>query len=229
MNNLYFWNKYKEVPANALKDFDNGNFKGTDINTIWRMKCLTEYFGMCGVGWYYDIINISHEKIPEAQTILTFAEIKLYIKVDGEWSKGITGVGGNKMLSYVKSRDYYKASDEATKMAVTDAIGNACRNLGIGADVYWANDKTKYTDNETVSKTPQNSTKTTTTTTNPIKSQISENTPNNALKQVCANCGEEVSTKVAEYSKANFGKVLCFDCQKQSIKINNTSFGGGNE
>lgn len=151
MSNLEFWDKYKSVPNNALKEFDNGNFQGTDINTIWRMKCLTEYFGMCGIGWYYDIVNINHEKIEEANAIMTFAEIKLYVKVDGEWSKGITGVGGNKMLTKTKQKSdgtggYYKASDEATKMAVTDAIGNACRNLGIGADVYWSNDKTKYTE-----------------------------------------------------------------------------------
>ena len=121
MSNLKIWDKYKAVPENALKDFDNGNFKGTDINTMWRMKCLTEEFGMCGVGWYYDIININHEKVNEADTIMTFAEIKLYIKVDGEWSKGITGVGGNKMLTKIKlkadgSGGYYKASDEATKI-----------------------------------------------------------------------------------------------------------------
>lgn len=221
MSNLEFWNKYKEVPANALKDFDNGNFKGTDINTIWRMKCLTEYFGMCGIGWYYDIINISHEKIDEADTILTFAEIKLYIKVDGEWSKGITGVGGNKMLSYVKSRDYYKASDEATKMAVTDAIGNACRNLGIGADVYWANDKTKYTNEE--QKPPQIPTKANFITNTPNQTQTSENTPKNELK--CSKCGECVTDKVAEYSQSNFGKILCYKCQKQPTEINFTSKG----
>lgn len=80
------------------------------------------------------------------------------------------------------------------------------------------------------SKTHQNQTKTATSISKSSTTKTSENTPNNALKQVCANCGEEVSSiKVAEYSKANFGKVLCFDCQKQSIKINNTSFGGGNE
>ena len=31
-------------------------------------------------------------------------------------------------------------------MAITDAFGVACKYLGIGADVYWANDKSKYTE-----------------------------------------------------------------------------------
>ena len=42
MENLAIYNKYRKVPAEALKPFDNGNFKGTDINSMWRIKCLTE-------------------------------------------------------------------------------------------------------------------------------------------------------------------------------------------
>lgn len=203
MNNLKIWDKYKAVPQNALKDFDNGNFKGTDINTMWRMKCLTEEFGMCGIGWYYDIISINHEKVVEADTIMTFAEIKLYIKVDGEWSKGITGVGGNKMLTKTKPKSdgsggYYKASDEATKMAVTDAIGNACRNLGIGADIYWANDKTKYTNEE--NKTPTQ--------------KVEEKKASQHSGIHCEECDENITDKVARYSKEKYGKFLCFNCQK---------------
>ena len=95
MENLEIWNKYKEVPANAQKDFDNGSFKGTDINTMWRIKSLTEQFGPCGVGWYYDIIKVSNDEYNGE--VVTNAEIKLYIKYNGEWSKGISGVGGNKM------------------------------------------------------------------------------------------------------------------------------------
>lgn len=148
--NLEFWNKYKSVPKNALKDFDNGNFKGTDINTMWRLKCLTETFGMCGFGWYYDLVRTWVETTQNGEQF-AFAEIKLYVKgKDGEWSKGISGNGGNKLLRNTKNG--LKASDEAFKMAVTDAIGVACRNLGIGADVYWENDKTKYTEGDKEAK-----------------------------------------------------------------------------
>lgn len=143
MENLEFWNKYKEVPKNALKDFDNGKFKGTDINTMWRLKCLTETFGMCGIGWYFNIKKTWTETTPNGE-MFAFAEIELYVKVDNEWSKPISGNGGNKLSRNVKSGGV-STSDEAFKMAVTDAIGVACRNLGMGADVYWANDKTKYT------------------------------------------------------------------------------------
>lgn len=150
-DNLKFWNKYKGVPANAQKSFNNGKFKGTDINTMWRLKCLTETYGQCGFGWYYTIKDKWTEKVDNGD-VFAFVEIELYLKdkETGEWSKPISGNGGNKLVRMVYDKDDgdYRAStsDEAYKMAVTDAIGVACRNLGIGADVYWQNDKTKYTE-----------------------------------------------------------------------------------
>ena len=153
MDNLELYNGWANVPKEAQKPFDNGTFKGTDINTMWRIKVLTERFGPCGVGWYFNIKRVWSENLgDQCGEILSYAEIELFIKYDGEWGKPIAGIGGNKMLAYVKSKDYYKSSDEAYKMAVTDAFGNACRNLGIGANVYWENDKTKYTEEPKKSK-----------------------------------------------------------------------------
>ena len=154
MENLEIYEKYRSVPQDALKPFDNGKFKGTDINTMWRIKSLTEQFGLCGVGWYFDIVRTWVEETPTHEQF-AFAEIRLYVKVDGEWSKGISGNGGNK-LTRLKSDGTLTTSDEAFKMAVTDALGVACRNLGFGADIYWANDRTKYStanEDETPAKT----------------------------------------------------------------------------
>ena len=71
---------------------------------------------------------------------MAIVDINLYVKVGGEWSKPIYGTGGNILLR----KDY--ASDEGYKMALTDALGVACKALGIGADVYFEKDITKYTD-----------------------------------------------------------------------------------
>jgi hypothetical protein len=142
--NLWLYNKYREVPTEALKAFDNGTFKGTDINTMWRIKCLTEEFGPCGIGWYYDIIKLWEIEGKNGE-LLCFAEIKLYFKYQEQWSKGISATGGSKLVSYVQSKQYHKNSDEGYKMALTDALGVACKYLGFGANTYWANDKSKYT------------------------------------------------------------------------------------
>ena len=148
MKNLEIYEKYKKVPAEALKPFDNGNFKGTDINSMWRIKCLTEQFGVVGHGWTTKVLRTWTETDANTNDVLAFAEIEMKVKIDGEWGEPFTATGGNKLLTYVKSKDYFKTSDEAFKMAITDAFGVACKYLGIGADVYWANDKSKYTENQ---------------------------------------------------------------------------------
>ena len=58
MDNLFFYEKGREVPANAKREIDGGRLKGkTDINPMWRIKKLTELFGPCGIGWYYKSVK----------------------------------------------------------------------------------------------------------------------------------------------------------------------------
>lgn len=154
MENMEIYEKYRKVPKEALKDFDNGSFKGTDINSMWRIKCLTEQFGVVGHGWTVKVLRVWTEKCEYTNEIFAFAEIEMQVCINGEWGKPFTATGGNKFCQYIKSKDYYKGSDEAFKMAITDAFGVACKYLGIGADVYFANDKSKYTEN-TAENTPK--------------------------------------------------------------------------
>lgn len=152
MDNLFIYNRYREVPQEAVKPFDNGKFKGTDINTMWRIKCLTEQFGVVGFGWTVKVLRTWTE-LGANEEIMAFAEVEMKVKVDGEWSEPFTATGGNLMVRLVKGKNgnanYYSNNDEAFKMAITDAFGVACKYLGIGADIYWANDRTKYTDDTT--------------------------------------------------------------------------------
>ena len=62
--------------------------------------------------------------------------------MNGEWSEAIQGIGGSSFVTNEKNGLY--TSDECFKMALTDAISVACKALGIGADVYWDKDSTKY-------------------------------------------------------------------------------------
>ena len=141
MNNMEIYEKVRQVPQEAKKTIGAGRLKGmTDINPMWRIKSLTEQFGVCGIGWYYDCTKQWIEEVGEER--VACVNINLYIKVDGEWSKPIFGTGGSK-LSTKESKGVY-VSDECYKMATTDAISVACKSLGMGADVYWDKDRTKY-------------------------------------------------------------------------------------
>lgn len=142
--NLRYYAHAMEVPKDAQKDFNNGNFSGTDINPMWRIKMLTEMFGPAGIGWYTEVLSERMEEITDDHTIC-IVDLNLYIKVDGEWSKPIFGTGGN-TLKTKTSKGYIKSTDEGYKMAYTDALSVACKALGIGAKVYWSKDHTKYDD-----------------------------------------------------------------------------------
>ena len=145
MANLDLYNNIRVVPDSAKKEIQGGKLKGfTDINPMWRIKTLTEHFGVCGFGWYTDIIEKWKEECGDEAVV--FVKIHLYVKIGGEWSQPIVGVGGSSLVRVVNRQNgsYADLSDEAYKMAYTDAISIACKALGMGADVYYQKDRTKY-------------------------------------------------------------------------------------
>lgn len=146
MENLKIYEQVRSVPAEAKKNIGGGRLKGmTDINPMWRIKKLTEVFGVCGIGWKYEIVNKWIETAMSKDEITANVIINLYIKGEnGEWSEPIPGIGGS-MLVASETKGLY-VNDECYKMALTDAISVACKALGMGADVYWEKDTTKYND-----------------------------------------------------------------------------------
>lgn len=142
MENLTIYEKVREVPQEAQKTITGGKLNGfTDINPMWRIKKLTELFGLCGIGWYTEITKRWTEEGAGGEKA-AFCEINLYVRQDGEWSKPIRGTGGASFISTQKGK--LVTSDEAFKMAYTDAISVVCKMLGFGADIYWSKDRTKY-------------------------------------------------------------------------------------
>ena len=134
MEKMEIYDKVRAVPEQARRSFNNGRFKGTDINPMWRIKKLTEMFGPCGSGWYIDNVEQRWERLDD-KTVIAIVDLELFVKFpNGEWSKPIYGTGGNTLVSNGKP------SDEGYKMAYTDAISVACKALGIGADVYFERD-----------------------------------------------------------------------------------------
>lgn len=140
--NVRLYESFKTTPAEARKRIEAGRLKGfTDINPMWRFKKLTEEFGPCGIGWKYEIVNQRLEP-GHGHEVAAFVDILLYFKINGEWSEGIPGVGGSAFVAQEKNGPH--TSDECFKMALTDAIGTACKALGMSADIYFEKDRTKY-------------------------------------------------------------------------------------
>lgn len=145
MENLELYNSWRAVPQDAQKIIKGGNLNGkTDINPMWRIKVLTERFGPVGFGWYTKVTE-HWDDTAEVGGVLervAWVRVELYVKLAGEWSAPIEGIGGSKYAGKGRGSEL---NDEAFKMAETDAISVACKKLGIGADIYWSGDNTKYT------------------------------------------------------------------------------------
>lgn len=204
-DNLYIYNQARSVPQEAQKEIKAGRLKGmTDINPMWRIKKLTELFGPCGVGWKYRIVSQRLEEAPTKE-IAAFLEIALQVKIEGEWGQEIPGIGGSAFAAQEKSGMHM--NDECFKMALTDAISVACKALGIGADVYYAKDRSKYDGGEAGGAAP------------PAGGQ----TPPPA-GLVCFDCGKNIkdvqtaggetfsAVEIARLSQKNYGHPLCWDC-----------------
>lgn len=142
MDKMQIYNAVRAVPDEAKKEIGAGRLKGmTDINPMWRIKTLTEQFGVCGIGWRYEIVKQWTEQGAGGE-FAAFCNINLYFKFGEQWSEAIPGTGGAKFVAN-ESKGHY-TDDEAYKKALTDAISVACKALGFGADVYWSKDSTKY-------------------------------------------------------------------------------------
>lgn len=143
---MQIYNKARTVPDDAKKPIQAGRLKGmTDINPMYRIKRLTEIFGPCGVGWWYEITDKRIIDDPITNQRAAFVDILLFYidPFSGEPSQGIPGTGGAAFVSQERNGAYL--SDECFKMALTDAMSVACKALGVAADVYYEKDRTKYT------------------------------------------------------------------------------------
>jgi len=136
MENLEFWEKLRTPPKQALKKIQAGRLKGmSDINPQWRLQMMTEVFGPIGIGWKYNIDRLWLEDGGGANKC-AFAQVSLCVMDNdsGKWSEPIPGIGGSMFIAQESKGPH--TSDECFKMAVTDALSVAMKQLGVAADIY---------------------------------------------------------------------------------------------
>ena len=154
MNNMELYELGRSVPNEAMKSITAGRLKGfTDINPMWRIKRLTEMFGPCGIGWWYEITDKRMEAGANSE-MCVFVDIKLFYRWGDTVSQPVYGTGGSSFVAKENKGMY--TSDECFKMALTDAISVAAKAIGVGADVYYAKDRDKYSNPEEPDGVPGN-------------------------------------------------------------------------
>lgn len=139
--NTKIWDNLKRVPPEHLKGFKRaGGFQGTAIKPMWTFHRMTEEFGPCGIGWG---INEPSFTVQIAGTdTLVFCTVSVWHQAKENL---LWGVGGDKVAGTNKYGPV--TDDEAFKKAFTDAVTNALKMIGAGADIHmglW--DGNKYVD-----------------------------------------------------------------------------------
>lgn len=134
MSNLYLWERYQECPPEAKKTIRGGKLNGmTDISPIWRYKALTEAFGVAGDGWGIDDTQFTVLDGAKGEKVV-MCTLTLWHESNGRKNR-VPGQGGAMLINTEKGE--LRTNDEAYKMAYTDAVSVACKQLGFAANVYW--------------------------------------------------------------------------------------------
>lgn len=139
MSNTALWDKLGKTDPAHTKGFKrSGGFSGTAIKPMWAYKRMTEEFGPCGEGW--GVSEPSFQVVPGHNgEILVYCTVSIW---HGDAGRTVFGVGGDKIVSYIKANEQYNRperwenDDEAFKKAFTDAVTNALKLIGVGADVH---------------------------------------------------------------------------------------------
>jgi hypothetical protein len=138
-DNLAIWNALGKTDPAHTKQFQRaGGFRGTALKPMWVWQRLTERFGPFGEGW--GCAQPTYQLVPAGDELLVFCTVQGW---HGSPENELWGVGGDKVVSMTKSGP--RSDDEAFKKAFTDALMNAFKFLGAGADVHMGQfDDSKY-------------------------------------------------------------------------------------
>ena len=133
LDNMKIWDALgKTDPAHTKQFTRAGGFRGTAIKPMWANLRMTEFFGPCGIGW--GMYKPEYQLVEVAEEVLVYCTLNVWYAIDGKERGQVYGVGGDKVA--VKGKDGIRTDDEAFKKAYTDALSNAMKMIGVGADVH---------------------------------------------------------------------------------------------
>ena len=129
MDNMRIYNAGRAVPPGAVKKITAGAYGKaglSDINPQGRNEKMTESFGPCGIGWTWQPEDIRMEN----GLCLAHVTVRYREETGGTFSEPVHGYGGTVMGKMNDDSDVLKST-------FTDAVSNALRYIGIGADVWY--------------------------------------------------------------------------------------------
>lgn len=136
-DNMEIWSEFATTDPKYTQSFDRRSYRGTTINKQWLWLRLTERFGPNGIGWGTEHDTMFKE-MPNGDMLVIFRVVIWYYSEPSKIGSSevahrtTPGWGSDYMFRSNKG----KTDDDAMKKAFSDALGNAAKYLGLGADVY---------------------------------------------------------------------------------------------
>jgi hypothetical protein len=133
--NTKIWDLLGRTDPSHTKQFKRaGGFSGTAIKPMWAYRRMTEEFGPAGKGW--GVEKPSFDVVTAGDEILVYCTVEAWWKETDEGDRHhVFGVGGDRVLTKRSNGNLFQ-DDEAFKKAFTDALTNALKLIGVGADVH---------------------------------------------------------------------------------------------
>jgi hypothetical protein len=133
-SNTRHWDALKATDPKHTKSFSrSGGFKGTAMKPIWIIEQMTRHFGPVGEGWgmgepTFQVVDLTKD----TGRVMVYCWVSCW---HTDRANTFFGVGGDTVQD--QFRDGRMApDDEAFKKAYTDAINNALKYVGVGADIH---------------------------------------------------------------------------------------------
>lgn len=124
------WDRLGKTDPKHTKAFNRaGGFRGTAIKPMFSFRRMTEEFGACGEGW--GVNEPTFQVVHAGDEILVYCTVSVWHR---DRANLVFGVGGDKVV--IKQSSGLRSDDEAFKKAFTDAVTNALKLIGVGADVH---------------------------------------------------------------------------------------------
>lgn len=147
MENLKFWNSVSTTDKSYTQSSNNGGRRSTSINGQYMIMKATEAFGMCGIGWGYEVIE---ERLTDGEEVYRnndgvfevvgcavnhTIKLRLWFKKDGETGE-VFDFGHTPYKYWSQKNNKWICDNEVSKKSLTDAIKRCLSKLGVCADVF---------------------------------------------------------------------------------------------
>ena len=140
-DNLALWEAVGKTDPSQVKPITGKPYKGSSPKPYYLIKCATETFGPCGIGWGFKIVSERVEDGAQGDKV-HIAHVLVWYEWEGKRGE-VEHVGQTMFAGKNKNGPF--TDEDAPKKSVTDALVKALSMIGFAGDIFMGRyDDSKY-------------------------------------------------------------------------------------